>query len=506
MNAKNLLSSVSGSSVSPPGPSAVLRGGAFSALRRLGRVFVAKKGDPRLKSRISGLETILLPAARQRWSLPYAAQMTPQMIETILRGALTSGSPHREQELYRLMEMTWPRLAKNLNEVKEAVLGLDWSLMDGAEEYQMDGARDLVERTRNGMRGDPLTDGHGWRSTLMALMDGWTRGVSVSQIEWEYREGGRRFPAAWLPRQTRDLPAHVFGWDPEGNFRLYPDGDSSRPVEVPEYEFLVAIRKAGKGHPSGGALLRPLAWWWASANFSQEWLLNFAQIFGQPFRWATYDGGQDGVKEDLAAMMEAMGSAAWGIGPEGTKVEWHEAAKSGADNPQAYLLKLADEACDLLLLGQTLTSSQGDRGSQALGTVHMDVRSDVIDSAAAWLAEILNEQLVPAIIARNFGEPGEDAALPWFQPARKNVRDAKATAEVIEILTRAGMRIPTAWAHDAMDIPQPEDGEETIGAGAAPVAGGAAADLPPEVRAVLARLPLDAREYFLARMTQTPNR
>lgn len=46
--------------------------------------------------------------------LPSAQQMTPALIESILRGALTGTSPQREHELYSLMEQTWPRLAKNI--------------------------------------------------------------------------------------------------------------------------------------------------------------------------------------------------------------------------------------------------------------------------------------------------------------------------------------------------------------------------------------------------------
>lgn len=483
-------------------PSALFRAAAFRASAAFRGVFAAKRSDPPLKSPQNRLSVILLPQAMERWSLPRAAQMTPGMIETILISAMTSPTPEREQELYSLMESTWPRLAKNLAEVKEGVLSLDWTIMDGGEEYQIQGAKEMVERARNGMRGDPITGGLGWRGTLATLLDGYSRGVSVSQIEWEWREGGKRWPAAWLPKVSRDIPARHFGWDETGRFRLYPDADTMTPAEVPPYEFLIAIRQAGKGHPSGGALLRSLAWWWASANFCQEWLLNFAQIFGQPFRWATYDAAQEGVKDELASMMEAMGSAAWGIGPEGTKVEWHESAKSGADNPQAYLLALADKACDLLVLGQTLTTDVGDSGSRALGDVHNSVRADIIDSAAAWLAEILNEQFIPAIVALNTGsDPAEDAALPWFQPARKNVKDTKQTAEIIEILTRAGLKIPAAWAYDAMDIPAPEPGEETLSpATGAPGSGGLPADASPEVRRLLAKLPFDAREYVIARM------
>lgn len=486
-------------------PSAELRGGPSYTFDRERRMFVAREARaPSEAKPAARLATALLPQVRSRWMLPQAAQMTPARIEQILRAALTSECPAAEQELYALMEATWPRLMKNRMEVVDAVLGLEWQHMDAPEGEGVPGALKLVRRMKNGMCGDPLSDGQGWRATLAGLLDAWFRGVSVCEIEWEYREASR-YPAAWLPRMTRDVPAWQFGWKHEtGRLMLYPDGQPEGAVEFPPQKFLVAVRKAGKGHPSGTALLRGLAWWWCAANFSAEWLLNFAQIFGQPFRWATYDASQEGVRDDLAGMMEQMSSAPWGVGPEGTKIEWHEAAKSGKDNPQNHMLALADTACDLLLLGQTLTTSQGERGSQSLGNVHQSVRADIIDSAALWLAEVLNEQLIPAVVAVNHGETGEDAALPWFQPARKDKKDTKLLAETYEIVLRSGIPLLQEEVYDGLDLSRPQPGDETFGgpASAAAAGGGVPAPPSPELRRMLARLPLDAREYFMARLLE----
>jgi phage gp29-like protein len=439
---------------------------------------------------------MLLPSARERWMMPLAATMTPARIEWILRSALTSESPASEQALYDLMEATWPRLLKNRMEVTDAVVSLDWQIMDAPDGENTPGAKILVERTKNGMSGNPIEDGQGWRATMESLMSGWFRGISISEIDWEYR-GGARYAGAWLPKQTRDVDARLFGWKSDGRLMLYPEAKPEKAIDFPPNKFLIAIRKAGKGHPSGTALLRALAWWWCAANFSAEWLLNFAQIFGQPFRWATYDGAQDGVKEELAAMREQMGSAPWGIGPTGSKVEWHESAKSGADNPQAHMLDRADTACDLLVLGQTLTGSVSkEGGSRALGDVHSSVRSDIIDSAALWLAEILNEQLVSSVAAINYGETGEDSALPWFQPARKSKKDTKVIADTFEVILRSGIPLLKEEVYDALDMSQPKPGEDAFEG----TAGGIPAGTPPEMRRLLAKLPLDAREYVLAKL------
>lgn len=443
------------------------------------------------------LSTILQPGARSRWMLPHTATLTPERIEWILRSALTTESPRAEQELYDLMEATWPRLLKNRMEVTDSVVNLDWQLIDAPEGENLPGMKELVRRTTHGMCGDPVEDGLGWRATMEALLSAWFRGVAINEIDWEYRPGSARHPAAWLPRQTREVDPRHFGWKIDGRLMLYPGGQPESATDFPPDKFLIAIRKAGRGHPSGTALLRALAWWWCAANFSAEWLLNFAQIFGQPFRWATYAAGQDGVRDELASMMEDMGSAAWGIGPDGSTIEFHESSKSGADNPQAHLLDRADAACDLLILGQTLTGSVSkEGGSRALGEVHNAVRSDLMDTAANWLAEVLNEQLIPAIARINLGLITEDAALPYFAPARKNQKDSKALAETFEIILRSGIPLLKQEVYEALDMSQPREGEDAFSG----TPGGGGAGPGPDLRAMLAKLPQDAREYFLSRL------
>ena len=507
---------------SPATHSAVRGGCAALTFDRASGMFMAKQPDAPLRNDFRGsksLQTILLPHARTRWMTPAASNYTPATIESILKEGTVGKSPRREQELYTLMESTWPRLLKNTMEVKEAVLGLDWKLMDAPEDEAVPGAYELVNRARNGMRGDPIRDGHGWRATLSALLDAKTRGISISEIEWEYR-GGRKYPGAWLPKQTRDLPAWHFGWrtgpygsshdatattENDGRLVLYPDASTNTSMDFPPNKFLIAIAKAGKGHPSGTALLRCLAWFWASANFSREWLLNFAQVFGQPFRWATYDPSQEGVKEDLADMMEKMASAAYGIGPDGTELEFYEAKNSGADNPQSRVLDIADQACDLLILGQTLTGTVSkDGGSRALGEVHQNVRADIIDANAEWLAEVINEQLIPSIVTVNLGDVDEDASLPYFAPARKSKKDIKVVAEIIKTLREAGIPLVKEEVYESLDMKMPGEGDKVFDgpmqSATPPPAGDLPADASPDLRRLLAKLPLDAREYFLARM------
>ena len=63
------------------------------------------------------------------------------------------------------------------------------------------------------------------------------------------------------------------------------------------------------------------------------------------------------------------------------------------------MLDRADKQCDLLVLGQTLTTDTGGMGagggSRALGQVHADVRAGIIDAAAKFAAGVIEQQIIP---------------------------------------------------------------------------------------------------------------
>src|SRR5579884_2360167 len=71
--------------------------------------------------------TYILPNARDRWMATNLHYYSPKRVENIARSAM-SGNTVAQWQMFDLMEQTWPRLAKNLNELKDAVVDLDWTL------------------------------------------------------------------------------------------------------------------------------------------------------------------------------------------------------------------------------------------------------------------------------------------------------------------------------------------------------------------------------------------
>lgn len=439
----------------------------------------------------SDLQRILIPPARPRWMMPDLAWVTPDYIARVLDASLNGDSPEEEHALYDLMCRTWPRLVKNVTELKNAVCGLQWNVQDAEDREEM---KHLAERTRGGMKGNYREDGQGWRGTVNGLLDGWFCGVTVREIDWEVR-GCVHMPQAWLPRQTRKIHPRWYGWDAEsGLFGMRSPGSDALGDFMPS-KFLVAINNVSFAHPSGGALLRSLAWYWCAANFSADWLLNFAQIFGQPIRWANYDKSDPDLKDIMEDMLEHMGAAAYAAAPNGCTLELKEPSNKGSDNPQNQMIDMADTACDLLILGQTLTSSPGEAGSRALGEVHYNVRSDIIDAAADWVAEILNEQLLAAVYEFNGDGGNEDAADPYFEPSSKTVNDPLKASERVKVLLDCDIPLRKDWVHEVTESPMPGADDEVYTRPAPSGMGNSAL-----MAKALDGMPTAAREYYLGEL------
>lgn len=403
------------------------------------------------------LARLIRPEATMRWGLlPQIGSITPRYLEMTLRNAM-AGAHVAQWELFDLMKDTWPRLLKNDNELKRGAMRLlaNWQIEADCDEGETPTPEALdrvalVKRAMKQMRAAVGTDENGWDGTLYDLADAWTVGTTVLEVlDWQMVKSDM------LPRATVWVHPKHYAWGNSGFLGLAANvsgAGNSLPaaqlagsvVPFPANKFLVAICKAKTGHPLSGALLRPLAWWWCAANFSADWLLNFAQIFGTPIRWGHYPPGtSEETINRICEMLQNMGSSAWAAFPEGVSVELKESSKGAAGSlPQESVLDRADKQCDLLLLRQTLTSDTGDAGhgggSLALGKVHAEGKQDVIAEVAAFNASVLNEQLIPMLLTVNYGNA--DYA-PRFVPPKEE-EDAAEAAQAYGTAVTAGALTP----------------------------------------------------------------
>lgn len=420
------------------------------------------------------------PMVEDRWmEHSLTRRLLPGTVESILVNGL-QGDLTDQLALFVTMQDTWPRLQHNVRTLREAVEAAPftvhpWTDGDGTDTTESAQARAaLVERALWGMCPDLTALEWSLEDGLRHLAGGTVQGHAVMEILWHVRpdaDGGMAVLPRALRRTGSSYYAYAQSWTggrtTADRLMFRPDGGrggSGSLKDFPACQFLTGIFPGHDGHPSVAAPLRALAKYWIAATYGPEWLLNYAQLFGAPMRWATYQ--DDKAKESVCAMLANLGNCGWGAFPSGTELKLHEAAKSSGDLPQKLIIDLADTAADILVLGQTLSADTGDKGggSFALGKVHQTVRRERLEACGKAAAKVLTHQLARAVCILNYGDADE---CPEIRCDLPEPEDEKAKAERDNMLATMGLRLPVGYLYERHGIPEPKEGEATVGGGAA---------------------------------------
>jgi phage gp29-like protein len=394
------------------------------------------------------------------------ANVTPDQVRTILRNVRT-GKLEDQDRLFRLMLDTWPRLRKALNEVSGAVSRLKMeikpAIREGSEEPtpQAIKIQEVVERAINSYAPKP---GHWELDTgqmVNALIDAYAKGISVMEIVWQ-SENNIISPRCYAPVPAKYLAFPQFSNEVD-RLMIAPGGANNSTLEdFPPDRFVIGVWSQGGSHPIYGANLRALTKYWLASVYGLGWLMQFAQLFGIPMRTAKTDGSQEAL-DKAEEMLESIGASGWAATGPGVDFEIHSAISGSGDAlPQSHLMDVADRACDILMLGQTLTTDNTGTGSRALGDVHAGIRSEVLQSVSSWVAAIVTTQLIPAIVRMNFGAVASED-MPYCEMEIPIVKDEKAAAERVKLYKEIGVEMPRQWVYEELGIPMPNEGEQIFG-------------------------------------------
>lgn len=215
--------------------------------------------------------------------------------------------------------------------------------------------------------------------------------------------------------------------------------------------------------PVREGLVRPLMWAALFRNWDIRDWLQLAELAWKPWRTGQYSKGAHEADIDiLISILEQMAGSGVAVYPEGTelKIEWPKNAAAGGKSTHSELAAFMGSEMSKAVLGQTLTTEQGDRGARSLGEVHDKVRGDIRDADARSIASVIRRHLVTPLVRLNFGG---DVAIPGFKFLTQDAVDIQATSVAVLNLRKAGARIPSAWVYDVFGIPAPEDEEEVLG-------------------------------------------
>jgi phage gp29-like protein len=396
---------------------------------------VTKTGKPEL------LE-IAVAQVYDKYSTYPSNGLTPVRLAQIFREA-DAGDVMRQMELFEEMEGKDTHLFSQLQTRKNAVTGLDYEINPFSDDEQDKVIAEFVKQEIEAIENfeDIMTD----------LLDAIGKGISVSEILWEYDEGKTSIKDIKWRHPKR------FFWDTDDIFKVITK-ENPQGIEIPENKFIIHRYKARSGHPSRAGVLRVVAWMYLFKNYDIKDWVSFCEVFGMPLRLGKYNPSAS--EEDKMALMRALvqiGTDAAGIIPDGTEIEFKEASKTTSINVYESLARYCDEQMSKAILGQTLTSDSGG-GSYAQSKTHNEVRHDLTAADCKALAATLRRDLIKPLVYFNFGE---DKRIPYLRFDCEEAGDQKETADIYEkLICNIGLKIPTSHIYKKFSIPKPENGEE----------------------------------------------
>lgn len=303
------------------------------------------------------------------------------------------------------------------------------------------------------------------------LLTGAYLGFGVAQLFWDTSS------TPWAVVSARDVEPHFVTFDKrDSRTPLLLPATAGAPLEqLPHGKFIYHRPGLLPGNPATSSIAYAVLFYEALKGLALQGWVGFAEVFGQPLRLGRFPLGHEktpqGRKdvETLKRALRELGADAWAALPEGMKIEIIEAAgRNGSAEVYERLCRFIDEQVARLVLGGSLTSGTGNTGSggsQALGSVHNELRIDILKADAKALANSIRRCLVRPYVAWNHG-PTVATPTVYFQ--LDEAEDVGAWVTATNTAMQAGLRVPVSEFYTRLDIRPPEGDEEVLGGLQAP--------------------------------------
>lgn len=396
---------------------------------------------------------------KREFDLHPGRMLTPQKLNRILQDA-EQGDLIAQLELADDMEERDGQIYSELAKRKTAVTTLEWDVEPPDDATPAEQA--MADQVRDWIKSIPCFE----EDILLELMDAVLKGYKPIEMWWALDQG--TLQPRFAPRPQRWLCMN----EDRDALRLR-DGSSPYGVALQPYGWLLHMHKSRNGYLARTPLCRVLAWPYLFKHYAVRDLAEFLEIYGLPLRLGKYPAGaSDDEKRKLLQAVVSIGHNAGGVIPQSMAIDFQSAAE-GTDGPFRTMWDGMDAVESKIILGQTLTSGEGQHGTQALGNVHNEIRLDILRSDAKRIAATLTQQLIKPLVLFNIAA-ADPRRLPRLCIEVPEPEDLALYADALPKLAAAGMRIGVADMHRRLRIEQADDGEDLLkGPAAAPAQPGA---------------------------------
>lgn len=375
--------------------------------------------------------------------------LTPAKAARILRQA-DQGDILAQHQLFDDMYDRDAHLRCEFDKRSGAVLGLDWSIEPPANASRAEKkAAAMVEALLR----DTVDD---LEDVIVRMMEAAGHGFAPIELEWE------RWGVEWLPK-FHPRPQTWFRLSQDRRELRLADGspDGAEPTSMGW--IMHQHTKVKTGYLGRMGLYRVLVWPFLYKAYSIGDFAEFLETYGLPIIVGKYmQGASAEEKASLMRAVTALGHDARAIMPDGMSLEINKITGGGEGSHHLNMVQWADGAQSKAILGQVLSAEAKATGlGSGVADLHAEVRRDILTADARQIAGTLTRDLVYPLLVLN-GAPIESyRRCPRWVFDLGEAEDITAYADALPKLVGVGMRIPRAWAHEKLRVPEP-DGDEDV--------------------------------------------
>ncbi len=179
----------------------------------------------------------------------------------------------------------------------------------------------------------------------------------------------------------------------------------------------------------------------------------FCELFGMPFRLAKYSNYDIETRKTLIKAMKESGGAGWAVVPKESEFSFIQNTTGGNGILHANFLKGCREEIAIAILGQTMTTVQGDKGARSLGEVHKDVEESINKADRRFVQRVLNSNLLPILEKAGFKVTDGFFSFP-------EAGEVLTTSQKVDIalkMKEKGVPVPDDYLYEVSGVPKPSE-------------------------------------------------
>lgn len=206
-----------------------------------------------------------------------------------------------------------------------------------------------------------------------------------------------------------------------------------------------------------GELMKDIPWVLYKRGDAADWS-QFAELFGQPIREYTYNAGDDETRYNLVRDIFQSGGSSVFMHPEGSGMKLLEAGnKSGSSELYKGLAAFCNAEMSKHVLGNTLTTEAGERGTQALGNVQKKGEDLLLAKDKRFVLNVLNYEMTDLL--ESFGYPVRGGRFAFV--SEKNT-DPAQRIDIITKLDNLGLPLDHDQLYEEFGLNKPKDYDRRI--------------------------------------------